>query len=101
MMTLVLILLIWSTAVLVCVLTLSSMRKLKAQQRAGYYARKRELAGIPPYDGAGRRKKWLIPEPAAVGYHCHGTFRKSSAKAPRAPVLFPFGTPGSAWRPKI
>jgi hypothetical protein len=45
MMTSVLILLIWSTAVFVCVLTLSSMRramrKLKAQQRAEYYARRR------------------------------------------------------------
>jgi len=54
MMTLVLILLTWSTAVFVCVLTLSSMRramrKLKVQQRAEHYARKRELAGLPPYD---------------------------------------------------
>ena len=54
MMTLVLILLTWSTAAFVCVLTLSSlrraMRKLKVQQRAEHYARKRELAGLPPYD---------------------------------------------------
>jgi hypothetical protein len=51
MMTLVLILLTWSTAVFVCVLTLSSMRyamrKLKAQQREEHYARKREF-GWPP-----------------------------------------------------
>jgi hypothetical protein len=63
MMTLVLILLTWSTAVFVCVLTLSSMRramrKLKEQQQAEHYARKRELAGLPPYDQRGPLKKWL------------------------------------------
>jgi hypothetical protein len=45
MMTLVPILLSWTTAVFVCMLTLSSMRremrKLKAQQRPEHYARRR------------------------------------------------------------
>jgi hypothetical protein len=63
MMTLLLILLTWSTAVFVCVLTLSSMRramrKLKVQQQAEHYARKRELAGLPPYDQRGPLQRWL------------------------------------------
>jgi len=66
MMALALILLICGAAALVCVWALSSMgryeramRKLEAQRRREYYARKRELAGLPQYDQREPLQRWL------------------------------------------
>jgi hypothetical protein len=46
-----------------------AMRKLKAQQRTEYYARKRELAGLPLYYRRGPLQKMLtvrgVPGPVA------------------------------------
>jgi len=83
MMTLVLILLTWSTAVFVCVLTLSSMRRamrqLKARQRAQHYARKRELAGLPPYDQRGPLQRWQKPSTKAHEETEREAFRRHCA----------------------